>query len=197
MVSSPTTRVVSFLILQRFRNLFHARLGPFHVYQDDFDGNRAEPTYLETRSIRVQTYGDVARRHLTRPESKAARADGQVCEPSTAGELQRLHVLIDDAVHIGKESHDLEEVQAWLTSPSTTYVHYIDDRAEWERDKQILKLAPRKLLAEWSGLHVRSIKEILNTPRLPHRRHRRILHEITEILRSQSEMTPPKKGDVE
>ncbi len=63
------------------------------------------------------------------------------------------------------------------------HVHYVNERAEWERDKQILRTVPRRLLAKWTGLHVRSVKAILNTKRLPHRGHRRILHEIAEKLR--------------
>jgi hypothetical protein len=101
----------------------------------------------------------------------------------TTGELSRLRVHVTGFVHIGKESHELEEVQQGLVPPETTYVHYVNERAEWERDKQILRTVPRRLLAKWTGLHVRSVKAILNTKRLPHRGHRRILHEIAEKLR--------------
>lgn len=86
-------------------------------------------------------------------------------------------------VHIGKESHDLEEVQAGLTPAISAYAHYLDEQGEWKMDKQILRTVPRKLLAQLSGLHVRSIKAILNTSRLPHREQRRKLHEIAERLR--------------
>lgn len=92
-------------------------------------------------------------------------------------------VHVTGLVHIGKESNDLEEVQAWLVPAHTTYAHYVDEHEEWERDKQILRMVPRKLLAKWSGFHLRSIKADLNTPRVPYSKNRRILHEIAEKLR--------------
>jgi hypothetical protein len=134
-------------------------------------------------SIRVQTYGDVLHRHVIHPEAKAAGPDGEPCGPHTEGELRRLRVHIIGMVHIGKESHELEDVQAGLTTAASSYVLYRNMRTEWERDRQILRSLPRKELAKISGLHLRSIKAILNTNRLPHPRHRRILHDIAEKLR--------------
>ena len=98
-------------------------------------------------------------------------------------------LCVTGIVHIGKESHELEEVQAGLVPAAMAYVRYPDDRDEWERDKETLKTVPRRLLAKWSGLHVRSVKAILNTARLPHAKHRRILHEIAEKLRRQGSST--------
>ncbi len=117
-------------------------------------------------------------RHLIHPEAKAADPNGEPCGPNTRGELYRLHVHITGHLHIGKESNELDEVQAWLTRPSMTYVHYIDERAEWEKVRRKLITFPRKLLAKLSGLHIRSIKEILNSSRLPRQNHRAILWEI-------------------
>lgn len=153
-----------------------------------------EATFLETTTVRVQTYRDVVRRHLTHPEAKAAGPDGQPCGSNTLGELQRLHVCVTGAGHIGKESHELEEVQAWLTPPSSTYTHYIDEEIEWQRDREVLRRAPRTLLAKLSGRHVRSIQEALNTDRRPHLKNRAILHEIAEDLRRQGVKNPPPKA---
>jgi hypothetical protein len=136
-----------------------------------------------TQAIRVQTYGDVLRRHAIHPEAKAAGPDGRLCGPHTQGELGRLRVRVVDVEHIGKESRDLEDVQAGLDTAASTYVHYVNERVECERDKQTLRQIPRKLLAKWLDSPVRSIKDILNTTRLPHPKHRRILHEIAEKLR--------------
>lgn len=142
-----------------------------------------------SQSFRVSTregvFGDVLRRHAIHPEAKAAGPDGRPCGPHTDGELRRLHVHVVDVKHIGKESRDLEGVQAGLDTAASTYVHYVNERVEWKRDRETLKVVPRKLLAKRSGLHVRSIKAILNTTRLPHTRHRRILHEIAEKLRKR------------
>jgi len=138
---------------------------------------------MVTQAIRVQTYSDVQRRHAIHPEAKAAGPDGQPCGFHTMGELGRLHVRVVGVEHIGKESRDLEDVQAGLEVAASTYTRYVDRERQWEQDKQTLKPVPRKTLAKWSGLHVRSIKAILNTVRLPQSRHRKILHEMAEKLR--------------
>jgi hypothetical protein len=142
-----------------------------------------EPTYLETGTVRVQTYRDVLRRHLTHPESKYAGQDGQPCSFHTLGELQRLHVNIVDVVHIGKESHDLEEVQNQLISAASTYVTYVDNPAAWEKDLHTLFEIPRRLLAKLTGLHPRSLRAILNRARNPHPRHRLLLQHIARQWR--------------
>jgi len=142
---------------------------------------------LATALVRVQTYRDVLNRHVTHPEAKAAGPDGEPCGPHTAGELSRLHVHVTGFVHIGKESHELEEVQAGLVPPDTTYVHYVNERAEWERDKRTLGTIPRRRLAEMADIHVRSVKAILNTNRVPHLRNLRTLHAIAERLRKQGD----------
>src|SRR5439155_27209939 len=67
----------------------------------------------------VQTYRDVLMRYETHPEAKAAGPDGLPCGPFTTGELSRLKVQVDSVVHIGKESHELEEVQAGLATPQS------------------------------------------------------------------------------
>lgn len=142
-----------------------------------------EPTYLETGTIRVQTYRDVIRRHLAHPESKAAGPDGEPCGPDTIGKLRRLTIDIVDVLHIGKESHELEEVQAHLVAPVTTYVTYIDEAEEWEKDLKTLSQIPRRMLSNLSGLHPRSIRAILNRNREPHPRHRALLREIAREWR--------------
>lgn len=136
-------------------------------------------------AIPVKTYQDVLRQYVTHPEAKAAGADGEPCGLHTSGELTRLQVHVRSVVHIGKESHDLDDVQAGLTPAISTYVHYLDQGAEWERDKQTLGTIPREQLAEMTSMHVRSVQAILNTNRVPHPRNLRILHAIAERLRKQ------------
>lgn len=144
----------------------------------------AEPTYLETGAIRVQIFRDVLRRHLAHPESKAAGPDGEPCISNTVGELQRLSVSIVDVLHIGKESHELEEVQQQLVAPAATYVIYVDEAAEWEKDLQTLFAIPRRKLSELSGLHPRSLRAVLNRARSPHPKHRALLHAIAAAWRA-------------
>lgn len=144
-----------------------------------------EPTYFETGTIRVQTYRDVVRRHLAHPESKSAGPDGTPCSSDTFGQLGRLSVEIIDLLHIGKESHELEEVQAQLIPPALTYVTYHDKTAEWEKDLRTLWEIPRSTISKLSGLHPRSIRAILNRRREPHPRHRRLLRGIAREWRSR------------
>lgn len=142
-----------------------------------------EPTYLETGTIRIQTYRDVIRRHLAHPESKSAGPDGAPCLSDTFGELGRLNVEIIDALHIGKESHELEQVQAQLVAPATTYVTYVEETEEWEKDLKTLSKIPPRTLSKLSGLHPRSLRAILNRNREPHPRHRLLLREIAREWR--------------
>lgn len=132
---------------------------------------------------RTKLWPTVVYRHIAHPESKSAGPDGQPCGTDTTGELQRLHVTVVDAMHIGKESHELEEVQAQLVTPSTTYVTYRDKVAEWDRDLLTLLQIPRRLLANLTGLHPRSLRAILNRARNPHPRHRAALQRIAQQWR--------------
>jgi hypothetical protein len=136
-------------------------------------------------AIPVKTYQDVLRQYVTHPEAKAAGPDGEPCGPYTSGELTRLRVHVTGVVHIGKESHDLDDVQAGLTPAVSTYVHYRDTQAELEELRQVLKSFPRKKLAEMTDLHLRSIKEFLNTSRVPHRRNLAILVAVARELISK------------
>jgi len=56
-----------------------------------------------------------------------------VCDKQTVGLLQRRHVLVDQIKYIGKESNNLEEVEAGLEhSPQNAYTEYPDpNRDEW------------------------------------------------------------------
>lgn len=143
-------------------------------------------------TIRVKTYQGVLRQFVTHPEAKAGGPDGQPCGPFTAGELTRLRLRVTGAVHIGKESHDLDDVQTGLTPAIGAYVHYRDNAKEWEEAKQILRRLPRRQLAQAAGLHVRSIQEILNTNRMPHQRNLVKLIEVARRLTSEPPNPQPR-----
>lgn len=136
-------------------------------------------------AIPVKTYQDVLRQYVTHPEAKAAGPDGKPCGPFTGGELTRLRVRVTGVVHIGKESHDLDEVQAGLTPAVSTYVHYRDTQSELEELRRVLRPYRRKKLAEMTGLHLRSIKEFLNTSRVPHPRNLAKLMAVARELLSK------------
>jgi hypothetical protein len=85
-------------------------------------------------TARVSTYGDVLRKYEYHREAKCADARGNVCDKQTVGLLQRRHVRIDQIKYIGKESNNLEEVEAGLEhSQQNVYTEYPDPkRDEWE-----------------------------------------------------------------
>jgi endonuclease V-like protein UPF0215 family len=72
--------------------------------------------------------------------------------------------------------------------PGCPSIHYVDEQPEWEKMKKALRTIPRAKLAKMSGLHVRSIKAILNTSRMPHRNHRAILWGIAETHRIEKNL---------
>jgi hypothetical protein len=126
----------------------------------------------------VQTYLNVVTRHVTHPEAKAAGPDGAQCGPYTAGELSRLKIQIDGAVHIGKESHELEEVQAGLVTPQSAYVHYVDEKREWQAALERMRKIPVNVLARRSGLSRSQIYRILKGKCYPRKQVRRILRNL-------------------
>jgi hypothetical protein len=83
----------------------------------------------------VKTYGEVLREYEIHPESKCADASGKPCSKQTVGVLQRRHIRIDQIKYIGKESNNLEEVEAGLHhSAENVYTEYPDPRRdEWQR----------------------------------------------------------------
>lgn len=119
--------------------------------------------------VPVQTYRDALTRHVTHPEAKAAGLDGLPCTPYTTGELSRLKVQIDGAIHIGKESHELEEVQAGLMAPQSAYVHYFDEENEWRGVLERLRKLPADALMKRSGLSRSQIYRILRGECYPRR----------------------------
>jgi hypothetical protein len=133
---------------------------------------------LATGLVPFQTYRDVLTRHVTHPEAKAAGPDSLPCGPYTTGELFRLKVQIDGAVHIGKESHELEEVQAGLVTPQSAYVHYVDKGAEWNSMLERLRKIPVGILVARSGLSKSQIYRILQGKSHPRKSNRLILVDV-------------------
>jgi len=120
----------------------------------------------------------VLARYVTHPEAKAAGPDGKPCGPYTTGELSRLKVQIDGAVHIGKESHELEEVQAGLSTPQSTYVHYVDEKREWHAALGRMREIPANVLVKLSGLSRSQIYRILKGECYPREQTRQLLDNI-------------------
>ncbi|HLY23525.1 MAG TPA: hypothetical protein VKT83_13760 [bacterium] len=136
--------------------------------------------------VRVQTYRDVLHRYVTHPEAKAAGRDGLPCAPHTKGALSRLRVHITDVVHIGKESNELDEVQAGLVIPRSAYVYYLDRDEEANNLRSKLKQIPRRFLQREAGLSRAMLKRTLNRHTLPHRKNRLILMKAAKAWQDTS-----------
>jgi hypothetical protein len=60
------------------------------------------------------------------PEPKCADANGAPANKQTIGLLQRRHITIDHIIYIGRESNQLEDVDAGLIRASDGYTEYPD-----------------------------------------------------------------------
>jgi hypothetical protein len=139
----------------------------------------------DRRTARVSTFGDVLRKYEYHPESKCADAHGKVCGKQTIGLLQRRHIRIDQIKYIGKESNNLEEVEAGLEhSQENVYTEYPDPR----RDEWGTKIVPAlqnitlRKLEKMTGLSRRTLIDARTGRRRPHRKHQQLLAETVRKL---------------
>jgi len=120
------------------------------------------------------------------PESKCADLKGQPCNRQTIGLLQRRHVRIDSITPIGKESNNLEGVEAGVIhSEQEVYTVYTDpERDEWHT-KIIPALRDVRLsrLVKMSGMSPSALKEIRAGRSRPHTRNRDLLAAILRELK--------------
>jgi len=87
----------------------------------------------------VKTYGEIIEEYEFHPESKCAEGFGQACQKETRGLLQRRRIAIDKIKFIGKESNNLEEVEAGLIhDEKNLYADYVDPK----RDTWVTKILP-------------------------------------------------------
>jgi hypothetical protein len=104
------------------------------------------------------------------PEPKSAAPDGAPSDRQTIGLLGRRSVRAVDVLYVGKESNQLEAVEAGLVHDADAVIAvYRDDDAEyWKREiLPRLKRIPRKQLAEAIGVSERTIARIRNGHRSP------------------------------
>jgi len=154
---------------------------------DQYTGNRYSITTSgRDRSLRtalVKTYGDVLREYEYHPESKCADAEGNVCDKQTVGLLQRRHVRIDIVKYIGKESNNLEAVDAGIIhSEESVYTEYVDQsRDEWRiKILPILKRLPLAYLMTESGLSRRALLDVRAGRSRPHAKNQKQLTAIAQ-----------------
>lgn len=130
------------------------------------------------RMARVKTYGDVLCEYEFHPEAKCADATGNPCDKQTIGLLQRRHICIDHVRYIGKESNQLEAVDAGLVhSEEAIYTEYVDKRRDEWQTKILpeLKRMPLAQLIRETGLSKRALLDIRAGRSRPHVKNQRLL----------------------
>jgi hypothetical protein len=129
-------------------------------------------------SARVKTYGEHLREYEVHPEAKCADARGKPCGKQTVGLLQRRHIKIDVVKFIGKESNNLEEVEAGMIhSAKNVYTEYPDPRRDEWQTKVVPALNKISIsrLVKLSGLSRRAIIDARTGHRRPHSKNQELL----------------------
>ena len=130
----------------------------------------------------VKTYGEVFEEYEWHPESKCADASGEPAHKQTIGLLQRRHVSVGQIIYIGRESNQLEKVDAGTVHDAAgVYTEYVDPQREaWFRAAQVVSLK------EWereTGKPRRLLIDARLGRRRPHRQHRELIVSIARRLR--------------
>ena len=129
----------------------------------------------------MKTYREVFEEYEWHPESKCADASGEPAHKQTIGLLQRRHVSVGQIIYIGRESNQLEEVEAGTVHDAAgVYTEYVDPQREaWFRAAQVVSLK------EWereSGKPRRLLIDARLGRRRPHRQHRDLIVAIARRL---------------
>lgn len=136
------------------------------------------------QTARVKTYDDVVTEYEFHPESKCADASGDPCQRQTVGLLRRRHIRIDQIKCIGKESNNLEEMDAGLEhSERNVYTEYSDPRrSEWiTKIRPALKKPRLKVLVKACERRV-SRRELIELRAGRSRPHRKTQASLVTIL---------------
>jgi hypothetical protein len=141
----------------------------------------------DRHTARASTYGDVLRKYEYHPEAKCADTHGKICDKQTVGLLHRRHVLIDQIKYIGKESNNLEEVEAGLEhAQQNVYTEYPDpNRDEWSTKwlPALRGALLADLVRECKGkISRRALIDLRAGRSRPHRRNQDLLASIVHRL---------------
>jgi hypothetical protein len=146
-------------------------------------------TLYGNRTVRIRTYREVLDEYRTHPEAKSLDPTGKVCDRQSIGFLRRRPVTRSSRSYVGKESNQLEEVEAGLVhDPDEVYTAYVDpDQDPWRRlVVPVLKRMPLRAIQEQTGLSRSQIKAIRNGHARPHATHREELAQaVGEYARKQ------------
>lgn len=137
---------------------------------------------------RVKTFGELARAYGVHPEPKSLGPDGRPCGRGTVGLLSRRPVIATRIVHIGKESNELEELEAGAVHDSgEVLLQYVSPRWDpWERImRATLRTFGASVVADRSGMSVSAVKDQLAGRSRPHRANERKLRRVAWALASE------------
>lgn len=122
--------------------------------------------------VRVQSFRHVFERFRSHPEPKSADAEGRPCLRHTCGLLQRRHAHVDAIKYVGKETNQLEEVEAGMVHNWSAVLPTADDAAdEWSRSLLgKLRSMSRREAAKALGISERAVSSLRNGKSRPSRR---------------------------
>ena len=149
-----------------------------------------EPNCNDRRTAWIKTFGDVVAEYAHHPESKCADENGETADQRTLGLLFRRHVRIAEIVPIGKESNNLEEVDAGLVhSAEGIYTDYADpSRDTWERVvRPQLQQIPLSVLMRETGLSRRMLINARRGYARPHNRNQLMLTRAVTTITKEKE----------
>jgi hypothetical protein len=149
----------------------------YEITTEGFHGSRGV--------ARVKTYGEVLREYEFHLGAKNADAKGKPSGKQTIGLLQRRHVRVERIIYIGRESNQLEEIEAGLIhSPESVYTEYPDpSRDEWQtRILPTLNKIPIAALMRLSGRSRSMLRRALAGLSRPRKRNQQLLKSILQRL---------------
>lgn len=156
---------------------------------DLYSGRQYEITtngFHGTRGVaRVKTYGEVLREYEFHLGAKSADVKGKPSGKRTLGLLCRRHVRVERIICIGRESNQLEEIEAGVIhSPESVYTEYPDPRREEWRTKilPVLNRIPVAALMKVSGRSRSMLSRTLAGRSRPRRRNQELLKSILHRL---------------
>ena len=130
------------------------------------------------------TYAELIERHRFRTESKSLGPDGTPCKKLTKGVLTRRHTEVIDVIHIGKETNELELVQAGLKmGPDDVQLKY--DRDEWHYLKQIIGEIPIDEILEGTGYSPRMVYALRAGTRRPSSKQMKLIRKLATAYASE------------
>lgn len=141
--------------------------------------------YSSRQTANVKTFGDVVSDYVFHAEPKCADTRGNICDKDTRGLLYRRYVSIDRIRFIGKESNELEEIDAGLVhSAADAYTEYVDpSRDEWAtKIKPMLKTISLSRLCAETGFSRRTLINWRKGKSRPHPRNQNdLIHSLRRM----------------